>query len=68
MLLPPLNLQDITLLLAVNAILLLVTAELVPYVSGEKTLTSDMKKLRYVALVLGVMFLITIFLRYSPLL
>jgi hypothetical protein len=60
MLLPPLTLQDISLLLAVSAILLLVTAELVPYVSGEKTLISDVKKLRNLAFVLGVLFLVTI--------
>ncbi len=60
MLLPPITIQDISLLLAVSAILLLVTAELVPYVFGEKTLISDMKKLRNLALVLGVLFLVTI--------
>jgi hypothetical protein len=60
MLFPPLNLQDISLLLAISAILLLVTAELVPYASGEKTLTSDIKKLRAMALVLGVLFLVTV--------
>ncbi len=51
-------------LLAVSAILLLATAELVPYVFGEKTLVSDMKKLRYLALGLGVLFLISITLEY----
>jgi hypothetical protein len=66
MLLPPLTLQDITILLAVSAILLLVTAELVPYVSGEKTLTSDVRKLRNMALVLGVLFLVTIVIQYLP--
>ena len=60
MLLPPLALQDISILLAVSAILLLVTAELAPYASGEKTLTSDIKKLRTLALVLGVLFLVTV--------
>lgn len=60
MLLPPITIQDISLLLAVSAILLLVTAELTPYVSGEKMLTSDVKKLRNLALVLGVLFLVTI--------
>jgi hypothetical protein len=59
MLLPPLTLQDLSILLAVSAILLLVTAELVPYVSGEKTLISEVKKLRNLALVLGVLFLVT---------
>jgi hypothetical protein len=60
MLLPPITLQDISILLAVSAILLLATAELVPYVSGEKTLTSEIKKLRNLASVLGVLFLVTI--------
>jgi heme/copper-type cytochrome/quinol oxidase subunit 3 len=66
MLLPPLTLQDISVLLAVSAILLLVTAELVPYVSGEKTLISDMRKLQNLALVLGVLFLVTIVIEYLP--
>ena len=66
MLLPPLNLQDISVLLGFSAILLLVTAELVPYVSGEKTLISNIRKLRDMALVLGVLFLITIVIEYLP--
>ena len=66
MLLPSLTLQDISLLLAVSAILLLVTAELVPYVSGEKTLISDVIKLRNVAIVLGVLFLLTVAIEYFP--
>jgi hypothetical protein len=60
MLLPPLTLQDLSILLAVSAILLLVTAELVPYVSGEKTLISEVKKLRNLAVVLGVLFVVTV--------
>ena len=60
MLLPPLTLQDISLLLAVSAILLLVTAELVPYIFGEKTLVSDMRKLRFLAMVIGMLFLMTV--------
>ena len=60
MIFPPLTLQDISLLLAISAILLLVTAELAPYASGEKTITSDVKKLRALALGLGVLFLITV--------
>ena len=63
MLLPPLNVTDLSILLAVSAILLLVTAEFVPYVSGEKMFVSDMKKLRNLALVLGVFFLATIALK-----
>jgi hypothetical protein len=64
MLLPPLTVQDLSMLLAVSAILLLVTGELVPYIFGEKTLISDVKKLRNLALVLGVLFLVTIVIIY----
>jgi hypothetical protein len=60
MLLPPLTLQDISLLLAVSAILLLVTAELVPYIFGEKTLVSDMRKLRFLAMIIGILFMVTV--------
>ncbi len=60
MLLPPLTLQDISMLLAVSAILLLVTAEIAPYSSREMTLIFDMKKLRNLAIVLGVLFLVTV--------
>jgi hypothetical protein len=66
MLLPPLTLQDLSILLAVSAILLLVTAELAPYVSGEKTLISDVRKLRNLALALGILFLVTIAIEYLP--
>ena len=65
MLLPPLTLQDISILLAVSAVLLLVTAELAPYTSGEKTLVSDIKKLRTLAIVMGVLFLITVAIEMS---
>jgi hypothetical protein len=60
MLLPPLTVPDLSTLLAVSAILLLVTAELVPYVFGDRTLVSEVKKLRNLALVAGVLFLVTI--------
>ena len=66
MLLPPLTLQDLSVLLAVSAILLLITAELAPYLSGEKILISDMRKLRNMALVLGVLFLVTVVIEYLP--
>jgi len=68
MLLPLITIQDISLLLAVSAILLLVTAELAPYVSGEKMLISNVKKLRNLALVLGILFLVTIVISYLPIL
>jgi hypothetical protein len=60
------TLQNISVLLAVSSILLLVTAELVPYISGEKTLISEIRKLRNMALVLGVLFLMTIIIQYLP--
>jgi len=62
--LPLLTVQDLSVLLAVSAILLLVTAELVPYIFGERTLVSDMKKLRNIAIVLGLLFLVTIVITY----
>jgi hypothetical protein len=64
MLLPPLNVQDLSMLLAISAILLLVTAELAPYVFGEETLVSDTRKLRYLSLVLGVLFLVSIIIEF----
>jgi hypothetical protein len=64
MLLPPITGQDLSILLAVSAILLLITAELLPYIFGEKTLVSDVKKLRNIAIVLGVLFLVSIVLTY----
>jgi hypothetical protein len=62
--LPPIAIQDLSMLLAVSAILLLVTAELIPYIFGEKTLVSDMKKLRSLSLALGIMFLLTIIIEF----
>jgi hypothetical protein len=55
-----LPLEDLALLLGVSAIFLLVTAEFIPYVFGEKTLVSDMKKLRNMAIVIGILFLVTV--------
>ncbi len=60
MLLPPVPIEDLSLLLGVSAILLLVTAEFVPYVFGEKTLVSEMKKLRNMAIAIGILFLTTV--------
>jgi hypothetical protein len=64
MLLPPITIQDISILLAVSAILLLVTAELIPYIFGEKTLVSDVRKLRNLALVLGILFVGTVVVEF----
>lgn len=64
MLLPPVTVQDLSILLAVSAILLLITAELLPYIFGEKTFVSDMKKLRNLAIVLGLLFVVTIVITF----
>jgi hypothetical protein len=62
--LPPIAIQDLSILLAISAMLLLVTAELLPYIFGEKTVTSDVKKLRNLSLMLGILFLVTIVVEY----
>ena len=62
--LPPIAIQDLSILLAISAMLLLVTAELLPYIFGEKTVTSDVKKLRNLSLMLGILFLVTIVIEY----
>jgi len=64
MLLPPVTIQDLSIILWVSAILLLVTVELVHYIFGEKTLVSDMKKLRNIAIALGILLLVTLAIRY----
>jgi hypothetical protein len=64
MLLPPIAIQDLSTLLAVSAILLLFTAEFLPYVLMGKTLISDLKKLRILSLILGILFLASIVIEY----
>jgi hypothetical protein len=64
MFLLPISFEDLSILLAASAVLLLVTAELVPYVFGEKMLVSDVKKLRSLSIVLGFLFLVTIIMHY----
>lgn len=57
--LPPLTYSNIRLLLAVDAIILLITSELIAPHFGLTNLIIDDKKLQNVALVAGAMFLIT---------
>ena len=59
----PLNFWDISLWLAVTAIILLATAELISPYYGQLTLLIDKKKLRKAALVMGILFLITVAIR-----
>lgn len=58
--LPLLPIEDLSLLFGVSAILLLVTAEFIPYIFGEKTLVSEMRKLRNMAIVIGILFLVAV--------
>ena len=61
--LPPLTFSDLSLLLAVGAIVLLITAELSSSSYGLTNLTINKKKLRNAAFVTGALFLITVGIR-----
>jgi hypothetical protein len=58
--LPPLTFTDLSLLLAVGAIILLITAELESPYYGLTNLTINKKKLRNAALTIGLLFLLTV--------
>jgi len=59
----PLNFWDVSLWLAVTAIILLITAELTSPYYGKTNLLIDKKKLRKTALIIGILFLITVAIR-----
>jgi hypothetical protein len=59
---PP-GLWDVSLWLAIVAIILLATSELVSPYRGQTNLLIDKKRLRRVALVVGILFLMTLALR-----
>jgi hypothetical protein len=59
----PLGFWDVSLWLAVTAIILLITAELISPYYGQTNLRINKKKLKNVALVLGILFLITVAIR-----
>ena len=61
--LPPLAFSDLSLLLAVGAIVLLISAELSSSSYGLTNLTVNKKKLRNAAIVTGTLFLITVGIR-----
>jgi hypothetical protein len=61
--LPPLTFSDLSLLLAVGAIILLITSELASSSYGLTNLTINKKKLRTAALTIGTLFLITVAIR-----
>jgi hypothetical protein len=59
----PLSFWDISLWLAVTAIILLITSELISPYYGKTNLLINRKRLRNVALVMSTLFLITVALR-----
>jgi len=62
-LMSPLSFWDLSLWLAVTAIILLVTSELLSPYYGRTSIIVNKKRLRTVALSLGILFMITVFIR-----
>jgi len=56
----PLSLRDISLWLAIMAIMLLITSEMLSPYYGKVNINVNRKKLRIVALVLSILFLVTV--------
>jgi len=61
--LPPFSLWSISLWLAVTAMILLITVQLVSSYEGPATVLVNVKRLRYAALILGLLFLATVAIR-----
>jgi len=59
----PLSFWDISLWLAVTAIILLTTSELISPYYGKTNLLINRKRLRQTALTIGILFLITVAIR-----
>jgi hypothetical protein len=59
----PLNFWDISLWLAVTAIILLITAELISPYYGQTNLLLNKKRLKNAALIMGLLFLLTVAIR-----
>ena len=59
----PLNFWDISLWLAVTAIILLITSELISPYYGKTNLLINKKRLKNAALATGILFLITVAIR-----
>jgi hypothetical protein len=59
----PLTFWDISLWLAVTAIILLITAELISPYYGQTNLLVNKKKLKNIALITAILFLITVAIR-----
>ena len=59
----PFNFWDVSLFLAVTAIILMITAELTSPYYGQTNLTINKKKLKNAALGTGTLFLVTVAIR-----
>jgi len=59
----PLTFWDISLWLAITAIILLITAELISPYYGQTNILIDKKKLKNAALITAILFLITVAIR-----
>ena len=59
----PLSFWDLSLWIAVTAIILLVTSELLSPHYGRTSIIINKKRLRTVALSLGILFMLTVFIR-----
>jgi hypothetical protein len=59
----PLSFWEISLWLAITAIILLITAELISPYYGQTNLLIDKKKLKNAALITAILFLITVAIR-----
>jgi len=59
----PLTFTDISLWLAITAIILLITSELISPYYGRANLLIDKRKLRTTALTMGILFMLTVAIR-----
>jgi hypothetical protein len=59
----PLDFWNVSLWIAVTSIILLITAQLVSAYDGPGTLLINAKRLKYVALTMGLLFLATVAIR-----
>lgn len=59
----PFDFFNVTLFFAVTGIILLITAQLISAYEGNATILVDQRKLRTMALVIGILFLATVAIR-----
>ena len=60
---PPFTFWSISLWLAITAIILLISVQLISAYDGPATILADTKRLKYAAIALGLLFLATIAIR-----